>query len=278
MIGDKQKMDKNDFEPPGVFIKDVCTRILNQIFSDYHGYSVSQLRKIADDISYIPEFLGYETYLMLRPPETRRAEEIVNILLPFHIGMLLIDRVVDRNVTPSPELYLAVDLIHRCEKRLLAVIPNSSHSYMYNHYLKMLSLLQQASFERETLRENCSLSEYMRVIEKLSSPYTMCTVMPAMIAGVTNKNVLDILGNYARNLYVVFHILDDIRDLEEDKKAHRPNYVILSGSKKKAYEQCYSRLTNASDYIESVDIKNFHKKYMKWLTTFYWKVAIEEWR
>jgi hypothetical protein len=264
------------FDLPCVHIRSQFARSLSLIFSDYMDHSTWQLRRVADNISCIPEFLGYETYLMFKPKEEEHAEEIIDFLLPFHMGTLFIDKVVDGDFAPSQELYLAIDLIRRCEKKLFTVSSNSHSLYTYNYYTRMASTLQRVSFERATLRQNCSLSAYRRVVEDLSSSYAMCTLVPAMIAEVRDRSILAFLEGYARHLYVVFHILDDIRDVEEDKIAHRPNYVVLCGSRKGALERCYGNLTKASNYIESVNIRNFHKEYLKWLTVFFEGVVEKE--
>lgn len=269
-------MSRPDFDLPCIHIRNQLGESLSSIFSDYVGQSVLQLKRVADDISCIPEFLGHEAYLMFKPKEVQRAREILDILLPFHLGMLFIDKVVDRDFAPSPELYLAIDLIRRCEKKLLTISSCSDSLGIYHYYVKMASALQRVSFKRAVLNENCSLSEYQDIVEKLSSSYALCTVVPAMIAEVCDENILSLLEGYARHLYVAFHILDDIRDTKEDKIAHRPNYVVVCNSKKQAVEQCRTNLTKASNYIRNINTRNSHKEYLAWLTVFFEEVVKRE--
>jgi len=266
----------DDFDSLYSYIKDIFTQNLIKIHKSYSGYSILQLQRLLSNINCVPEFLGYETYLMFRPRDVGFARKIVNAIVPFHVAMIFFDKVVDGDFSSSPEVFLAIDLLFLSERELFSLLSCSCSLHIYDYYLKMAGMFQRACYEKALLTEDCSFLEYQSVIRKLSSSFAMCTVGPALMAGVTDRNILDALDYYARHIYTAFQILDDIRDAKEDQSAHRPNFVVFCGSKRGAVAQCCNHFSRALGYIDSIHIKNYHKEYIKELTKFFMRIAERE--
>lgn len=258
------------FQSPCVYLKELFEERSHALLSQYNLPN-SYIRSLALELSLIPEFLGYETYLMFEPDGFQQAKEMFDLIFQFHVGFMVLNEYIDSKYPVAPDLYVAVGMIIKTGNDLLKM--KNGNVTIYNYYVEHLEMLIKGCYERELLSESSSFEEYEEVVNKIANGYEMVVIVPAYLAEMDDKNTISLRG-YIRSLYRALHLIDDIRDMKEDSTIERANYMSFFRSVDEAKEYGVKNLESSSRYIKEIDCDNYHKEYLWWISKKYFQHII----
>jgi hypothetical protein len=262
---------RRGFKDPCVYLEKVFKEASNSLLSKYKSSS-AYIRLLVKEIVCTPEFIGHETYLMFRPSCLDRAKAIVNLILPFHLGFMMLNRNIDGKYPVTSDLYWAVDMIIKTGTDLLKI--GKKNQTIYSYYTEHLQTLIEGCVERETLPERSLLDEYEQVVDKIGKGYEMVVLIPAHLAEISDEDTVTNLQGFIRNLYRAFHVIDDICDRKEDRANERSNFMNFFDSTSEAKEYGLKSLENGYRYLKKVGFHNGHKDYLLWISSDHFKDVI----